>query len=432
MISVLTILFGICLLGIFKDISHLNTLVVFVIILFTIAFFFDITNNKKYRKYIIPLTLGYFLRTALLFYDVYSGDPFNLPLVGGALSSDPLRFYNTAIMFSQGQPTRYGGFFPRVLGCLFAVTGASRLLAEFIVLLFSIATIVVFITIIDDLNVEDSNGKKGAYLLCLLPNYAFLSVVLRRETIITFFVALSLLYFLRWIKGTGGVKAFVIAVVFVLGAALFHGATGLIIAGYIFIMMIYNPQKKKYMLETKNIVLAAAFIVLIVFIYSRYGTVFFEKLERRFEAETLSSTRDAGGSSYARFVGDASTPLRTIIYAVPRFMYYMFSPFPWQWRGINDVFTFLMSSCVYLWIIIRSIRSIFRSSKQDNKAIMISLLLIALVISAAFSWGVTNTGTATRHRDKLIVFFIVLFVLSGKQASPIKEIESNQRQNQGS
>jgi len=94
-------------------------------------------------------------------------------------------------------------------------------------------------------------------------------------------------------------------------------------------------------------------------------------------------------------------------------MYFMFSPFPWQWRGIGDIITFLLSSCVYLYIIINSIRYIRRTAKdEENRSIVVALLIVALLIAVVFSWGVTNTGTATRHRDKFIAIYAVLFSLS--------------------
>ena len=156
-------------------------------------------------------------------------------------------------------------------------------------------------------------------------------------------------------------------------------------------------------------------------IYGRYGTVFFGKVEAKLSAGVLSGGRDAGGSSYARYVGDAKTPVRMLIYAIPRFMYYLFSPFPWQWRGFKDIMTFLMSSAVYLLIFIDAFRYLRIADKKDEKRnLLLAILLIALVTTAIFSWGVVNTGTATRHRDKIIVMYGLLYVLSRRKQRPIK------------
>ncbi len=411
--SVLAIILAGCLVALSQDTGYINIYVIISILIFSAAFFFDIQITPAYKKYIVPLSLGYLFRIGLLFYDVYSSDPFHLPLVGGPLVSDHLRFYNAAINYAQGNETSYGGFFPRVLGAIFSITGISRLWAEFVILVFSVVTIIVFVSIINDLDIPVSNKKKGVYLICLLPNYAFLSVVIRRETIITAFIALSISCFIKWFRGRDGIKSFVLAFVFALGASLFHGATGAIVVSYILVRLIYSPKRKTYNLRVNNVLGAMIFFALFMFLYARFGTVFFGKIEKALSSGVYSYTRDVGGTSYAQYVGDAKTPIRALIFAVPRFMYFMFSPFPWQWRGLSDIMTFLLSSCVYLYIMLSSLRYIKRSDANDeNRNIIIALLIVALLSALLFSWGVTNTGTATRHRDKFIVIYAVLFSLS--------------------
>jgi len=421
MLSIFALLIGMCMIAISSTTVHIDICVNILIALFSVAFIFDISRSRKYKKYSMPLTIGYFFRIALLYYDVYSSDPFHLPLVGGPLSSDPYYFYQVAIGYSQGISTNYGGFFPRLLGYIFRFTGASRLWAEFWVLLASLGTILVFIHIVEELNVSQSSRLKGAYLIALLPNYAMMSAILRRETAITFFLSLSLLYFLRWMKGEDKLKSIVLSTMFALVASLFHGATGLIIAGYIFVMIIYSPKHNRFVLDPKNLIGAVAFIAVILFVYSRYGTVFFGKVESKLEAGALASTADKGGSSYARYVGDARTPVRMLIYAIPRFLYFLFSPFPWQWRGVSDIITFLMSSCVYLLIMLHSIYYLRTVGKEDeNRKVIIVVLVITILSAAVFSWGVKNTGTAVRHRDKFITMFALLYVLNSEKRLPIR------------
>ena len=365
--------------------------------------------------------MGYFFRILLLYYDVYSNDPFNLPLVGGPLTSDPYYFYQAALGYSQGVSSGYGGIFPRVLGVIFKFSCDSRLWAEFWVLLASIGTILVFANIITELDVSNNARIKGMYLISLLPNYAMMSAILRRETVITLFVSISFYYFLKWMKGQNDIKSIILSIVFALVASLFHGATGLIFAGYILVMIIYSPKQKRFILDSKNILCAIAFIAIVLFLYSRYGSVFFDKIEKKLGAGVLASTADKGGSSYAKYVGDAGSPFRILIYAFPRFVYFLFSPFPWQWRGINDSISFLMSSFVYLFIILRSIYYIYKTKTNDfNRKIVINILIVSLITIAVFSWGVTNTGTALRHRDKFIALFCVLFVLTYDYKLPFR------------
>ena len=43
--------------------------------------------------------------------------------------------------------------------------------------------------------------------------------------------------------------------------------------------------------------------------------------------------------------------------------------------------------------------------------------VLGVITVFVFSWGVSNTGTAIRHRDKLITFFAVALALSSKSES---------------
>ena len=53
-----------------------------------------------------------------------------------------------------------------------------------------------------------------------------------------------------------------------------------------------------------------------------------------------------------------------------------------------------------------------KKDKSSNKNYAIVIFIVALCTAFVFSWGVTNTGTATRHRDKMIVVYAVLYSLS--------------------
>ena len=413
MLSIMTLIIGFCLLTLFGQWRAFDILVWICIVSFSVAFMIDISLSKKYRPYQVPLACGLLLRVFLLLYDLYTDNPLHLPHVGGALSSDPLRFYNTAIESAQGYKTVYGGFFSRFLGFFFRVMTPSRLLAEYIVLLFSIATILAFANILLEINVSQHRKVLSVYLISLLPNYAFMSAILRRETVISFFVSLSILYFIKWLKGDSTENNYILAFVFALVASLFHAGTGLIIASYIFFRIIYSPKRKTFTLDPENLIIAVFFVGIAMFLYGRFGTVLFNKIEKRLSSGNLVTTRDDGGSSYAKYVGDARTPIRMIVFFIPRLLYFMFSPFPWQWRGISDIISFSLSSFVYLLIILRAFKYIRYAKKDDeNRLLLVALLFVLLLSAAFFSWGVSNTGTAIRHRDKFIAIIATLFALS--------------------
>lgn len=431
--SLFSLVLGILILALFNSFSQFDLIVCFVIVLFSVGYMFDIAKLKQYQKYSVPLALAFIARIALLFYDIYSNDPLNLPLIGGELTSDPYRFYNSAVYFSQGQYNGYGGYFSKFIGLIFRLTGPSRLWAEFIVVLFSIATVHVAVAIVNELDISQKARRNSIYFVGLLPNYMLLSVVFRRETIITFLLALSLLNLVRWISKGGRLAHFIWACVFGLVASMFHGGTGLIVAGYIFMYLLYDPGRNSFKMKQSHMVGSIFLMGACVLVFLMYGPTFFNKLSRLSGGmEDVAAVYEKGGSSYAKYVGDSKTPLRILIFSVPRYLYFMFSPFPWQWRGFADIITFLMSSCPYLYVMLSGIRLIRRTPKRNrNRNIVIIFLVVAVIIAFVFSWGVTNTGTATRHRDKFIVLYTIMFAIIQQHRMEKKQTIGRLEENNG-
>ena len=140
--------------------------------------------------------------------------------------------------------------------------------------------------------------------------------------------------------------------------------------------------------------------------------------------DDIANTHDSGGSSYAAYVGNSSSPLSVLIYTIPRMVYFLFSPFPWQWRGLNDAITFFFSSMFYLSVSWRTVKAL-RSSDLEHKSVLIAMTIVALCAVFTFGWGVSNTGTAMRHREKLVSVFAMMLVLTQarkpKQTAPDAE-----------
>ena len=125
----------------------------------------------------------------------------------------------------------------------------------------------------------------------------------------------------------------------------------------------------------------------------------------------LASTSALGGSSYAQYVGNSNNPLNMVIYTVPRIVFFLFSPMPFQWRGIADIIAFFFSSLFYIVVSWRTIRYL-RRSDIENKAIVQMLFIVSFAATFVFAWGVSNAGTAARHRDKMIILFGVMYALT--------------------
>src|SRR5699024_4234411 len=84
---------------------------------------------------------------------------------------------------------------------------------------------------------------------------------------------------------------------------------------------------------------------------------------------------------------------------------------PWDWRSFSDIFAFMFSRLFYIITIFFGIRSL-NIKNTDYKNLNIALLIMAVVNMIFFSWGVSNSGTALRHREKYIAIYMLLLAIS--------------------
>ena len=372
----LALLLALIMLAICNVLSGIDDVsVTIAILLFSLVYIASLMYKERSKKYLNLVLIAYLLKIAFLFYDVYTNNPLGLPMLGGPLTSDPYTFYHGALLYSQGiEVSEHYGYFSRLVGVIFRVTGASRLLGEFIVLLFSMGTIRVTIRNIENLDLSDSQITAGVAFISLLPNYILLSVVFLRETVITFFMALSLRYFIEWFKSGKDFKL-VLAIGMVLIGSMFHGAVSTIAVGYIIIRLIYNPNETRFEITLKAILLTVFILIIFIFLFQNYETTFFKKFAGIDSISDISSGKGKGGSSYAAYVGNSANIFNFAIYTMPRMIYFMFSPFPWQWRGMADILTFLMSSLPYAITVINTINSLRKKqyvSANDKRKFIIS------------------------------------------------------------
>ena len=53
------------------------------------------------------------------------------------------------------------------------------------------------------------------------------------------------------------------------------------------------------------------------------------------------------------------------------------------------------------------------------------LFIVSFVTTFVFAWGVSNTGTASRHRDKMIILYGVMYSLVMSQSSDLKKYDDD-------
>lgn len=382
--------------------------------LFSIAFMYDIGHSKRLKEFSKPLFLGYIFRVALLFFDIYGRSIYMLPNSG----LDSEGFYNNAVQYSKSGFCNMGRF-PEIIGKLFMHIGTSRLYGQFILLLLSIVSLVLFCSLLKKIEIADKTRYTVCTIVCLLPNLAILSSIFLRESIVAMFITISFYIFYKWLNGGSSIH-FVLAFISAFCASAFHGGSAAVAVGYIAIVLLYDRNKKVFRVRAKNIIPAIVLVGIVAFLYINYGGDLFGKMQNVENIDDVANTNDMGGSSYAQYVGDSSNPLNMIIFTPLRIVFFLFSPFPWQWRGLSDIIAFVFSSLFFLYAVWCDIRFL-KSGEKKNRTLVIALTIVAACTVFVFAWGVSNVGTACRHRDKITIIWGLLLSLT---YAPNKSIDS--------
>lgn len=407
-------------------VSHFATgniyVAITVIIVNAIAMIIGILRSKLSKEVTVFLLLGFALRLFLLFFDLYCKDIFVLPNSG----QDTERFARQAEqLYLTGEDTSRGFLYVHFIATIYRFFGANRPVAQYLNLLMGMCIIFIAINILEKLKVNRRAQTYAIMLISLLPNLAITHVLLLRESVIMFMLSVSLYFLMKWIYGESFMFLIISAACAII-AALFHSGAIAVLLGEAITFIIYDRKNQKINLRPASIASLVVVILAFAVIYTQFGDALFGKFERVESTEDILETADIytkGGSSYEAGFKIANPTLNLIINTPIRMFYFVASPLPWSWRGIQDVIAFVFSALVYLFIYYRAFTELKNNPGNKYRSLIVILLMIMLSSALVFAWGVSNSGTAMRHREKFIIFYIIMFAICESETKkPIKEI----------
>lgn len=170
-------------------------------------------SDRKIRYIII---LGYLLRVFILFWDLYARNIFSLPNSG----ADTEMFYKTSLLISDNLAmigSTRGGMYSNILGVLFYLIGPQRAFGQYLNVLLGISTVFVIYKTLENLEINPKVIQIVILIASFFPNSIIFSGIFLREIFPTFFVSVSLYFFIKWFKGTRTKKH--IACLFVFGTS---------------------------------------------------------------------------------------------------------------------------------------------------------------------------------------------------------------------
>lgn len=309
--------------------------------------------------------------------------------------------------------------YTRLLSIIYFFTDDSRWFAQFLNVALGVMILVYLRSILCVLNVKVIIARRILLIATMMPFLNIYSVVLMREAWISFFVTLSLYFFICWCLNLGNgriqISKCIIATLF---AMWMHAGVIGILFGYFLAFITYYREKDKVRI-TKSSYYALFFLVLIVLIM----LINFDVLLAKFYVEDFGeyaerkSSGEGGGSDYLTWL-DLSSPLKMFIFLPLKMIYFLYSPIIIEWRGLNDIAAFILDSLMY---IILSWHIISRKSAHPQFRLIKKYILISIISTTVlFSFGTSNTGTAIRHRAKIFTVFLVLSSISSKKEKNLK------------
>lgn len=411
MIVFFIILLEIGISSILKNvITNLETLSIILVLINTIIYIvFIILNRKISKSNKIILAFAFIIRIICLFIDRYV---FYLPESDS--SGDTLGYNTSALHIMENidliKGNVYGGIYAKILGLLYYTIGYQRLFAQSLNVFIGTYLVMIVIDIIEQLKLRTKQKNILKIITAFFPQGILFSSILHREIIIAFLATLSFKYLLLWIKDGKKSNAIICFVSLLLGSSFHVGILPLII-GYICLFSFYNRKNKKVTITTGKVIIFVILSIVIIAVCVRFRGTIMTKLEGlSLESVETIMEHSKGGSAYLK--GIKINGLKSILlYSLPKMIYFLFSPMPWDFRGIADIISFLINSLVYFIVLYEIIKYMTKiENKYDRKKYMY-LFIGILTCIYIMSIGTYTAGTAIRHRSKIFYCLILELAL---------------------
>jgi len=300
--------------------------------------------------------------------------------------------------------------YSKIIGAIYFISGRVPLLVQFVNVVLGVFIVYYVYKIIIEFGATKRSSQIGSVITALFPTLCLYSAITLRETFVSFFAIVSVFYFFKWLN-SGKVSKLILAAAFLLLSSALFGAMIVIGVVYAIFFIFYEVKARRWRLISKQSVLGI-FIVTLVLMFIIFNPFLRDKLPGDlslvFSPDYMGGKVTAaarGGSAY--LVGFTPNSILGIILQSPaRMVYFLLAPFPWMISSPGQLLG-LLDALLYLVLVFYSIRGLKYLKKYNNPAFW-AVTLILLIVIGTFAWGVSNFGTAIRHRQKIVGLLIAV------------------------
>lgn len=357
---------------------------------------------KADRPTAIILTAAYLVRLLVFYADIYQlvANPFS--------GEDTENFHAAAIAFlSENGPIKTN--YTYVLAAIYRVFGSyGRFAAQFLNVLMSFGTVLLSCWALRMMEIPRKWRMIAVSVVAFMPVTVCLSGILLRESWIQFFLMFSVCCFIRWYL-RGGVWNEVACMGATFAAMLMHAGCVGALAVYMFGFLVCRTWKTD---GVRTYVLTVCVMVLFLLPMLVFPELLLAKFVNAADSG-LDIVPVVAGSTYLLWMQKLGVGLRMLLSPV-RMFYLLFSPLPFDWRGLSDVAVFCIDSLVYIVLVVLMFRPPLLGGAAQLKRF---LGYAVLVLTFVFALGTTNAGTAVRHRAKFLPVLVLAAAYPAKKTS---------------
>lgn len=303
--------------------------------------------------------------------------------------------------------------YSKIVAYIYIVFGPIMRIPVFYNIVTSLLADIVFFRTLETLKISSRYVKLFTIIFMLLPWRNVQSMYMVREAFPTFLVVLAIYFFVRWWKNCG-TKYFAYAIVSSAMAMAFHSGLIAIPVVMMFTYILYDVNHARYVFNFKVIykliiIVSAAGIAL-----AALGDTILYKFTLAFSGDTALSNWSnlvINGAESNYLSSLSYTTFNDVIIQAPlRMVYFLFSPMPWDWRGVSDMLAFGIDSSVQLFGISYIIKR-WKYIRTENKKLLKVIFCMYILLAVIFGAGTFDAGTAMRHRAKFTSLLLLAVVL---------------------
>jgi len=347
----------------------------------------------------------------LLVYQIEFG---NIPMTG--VDWVRFEFHASAILSASDVAERLvegpENAFPKIVAVIYVLLERHLALVFLFVHAFWVVSLhfVQRLTLALGLTNEVADSAAVGYMI--LPINLVFSVSYLRESLNQLLFAACLLLFVGYVQNRSAsrlIGSFVLAA----ANALLHSGMVAVLAVFLLFSILYDRGSGRISRNPYRV--GMALVILLAVLWSLIGSPFMEK----FGDLSGESVLEAGQASRGNTTYVTRTPenfLEMVLLTPYRMVMLLTAPLPWQVYDFSTALALLLSA-VPQWILLWGVGRYFRRGSVESLDPALRVLFVALVIACtfAFSWGVSNYGTAMRHRMKWSAAVVILATLGLKR-----------------